>query len=86
MIVNKTKLVNTGKVLVYEAATSVVDSPTKLFMSDFVGYNKPDVITGVIVKACSNLDTLDNLLIEDEDVSSPPGNANANAETNNPTN
>ena len=86
MIVNKTKLVNTRKVLVYEAATSVVDSPTKLFLSDFVGYNKPDVITGVIVKACSNLDTLDNLLIEDEDVSSPPGNANANAETNNPTN
>ena len=83
MIVNKTKLVNTRKVLVYEAATSVVDSPTKLFLSDFVGYNKPDVITGVIVKACSNLDTLDNLLIEDEEVSTP-SNGNDVTETSNP--
>ena len=66
MIVNKTKLVNTGKMLVYDAASAAADSSVKLFMSDFVGYNKADAITNIVVKACNNLTTLDNLLVEDE--------------------
>ena len=65
MIVNKTKLVNTGKMLVYDAASAAADSSMKLFMSDFVGYNKADAITNIVVKACNNLTTLDNLLVED---------------------